>query len=117
MKIAKLQAKILFSALNEWNNAGLLDDNTTILLKHDIEILNFGWKKLARYSFGVSLICIVNAILSDRYLRELLEYIFNAPHLLKFITLSTLSGIIYFVDFKRQQQKPEKIFSNGAVLF
>ncbi|MCC8467398.1 MAG: hypothetical protein LN589_01425 [Rickettsia endosymbiont of Eriopis connexa] len=76
MKIAKSQAKILFSALNEWNNAGLLDYNTTILLKNDIEILNFDWKKLARYSFWVSLICIViaiNAILSDRYLRELLE--------------------------------------------
>ncbi|APZ30279.1 hypothetical protein [Rickettsia conorii] len=56
----------------------------------------------------------VNAIFSDRYLRELLEYIFNAPYLL---TLSTLSVIIYFVGFKRQQQKPEKIFSNGAVLF
>ncbi|WP_392506733.1 hypothetical protein ACE5D9_03100 [Rickettsia sp. 2024-CO-Wats] len=42
MKIAKLQAKRLFLALNEWNNAGLLDDNTTILLKYDIEILNFG---------------------------------------------------------------------------
>ncbi|WP_269432913.1 hypothetical protein [Rickettsia rhipicephali] len=40
MKIAKLQAKILFSALNEWNNAGLLDYNTTILLKHDIESLS-----------------------------------------------------------------------------
>ncbi|AAL03484.1 unknown [Rickettsia conorii str. Malish 7] len=55
--------------------------------------------------------------MSDRYIRELLEYIFNAPYLLKFITLSTLSGIIYFVGFKRQQQKPEKIFSNGSVLF
>ena len=66
------------------------------------------------------LVCIViaiNAILSDRYLRELLEYIFNAPYLLKFITLSTLSGIIYFVGFKRQQQKPEKIFSNGQYYF
>ncbi len=120
MKIAKSQAKILFSALDEWNNTGLLDDNMTVLLKNDIEILNFDWKKLARYSFWVSLICIViaiNAILSDRYLRELLEYIFNAPYLLKFITLSTLSGIIYFIGFKRQQQKPEKIFSNGAILF
>ncbi|WP_233418865.1 hypothetical protein [Rickettsia tamurae] len=93
---------------------------TTILLKNDIEILNFDWKKLAGYSFWVSLICIViaiNAILSDRYLRELLEYILNAPYLLKFITLSTLSGIIYFVGFKRQQQKLEKIFSDGQYYF
>ncbi|WP_341787498.1 hypothetical protein [Rickettsia endosymbiont of Cantharis rufa] len=100
MKITKSKANILFSALNEWNNAGLLDDNTTILLKkNNIEILNFDWKKLARYSFWLSLICIVtaiSAILSDHYLRELLAYIFNAPYLLKFITLSILSGVIYF---------------------
>ncbi|AFC70981.1 hypothetical protein [Rickettsia australis] len=54
MRISKSQAKILFSALDEWNNTGLLDDHTTILLKNDIEILNFDWKKLARYSFWVS---------------------------------------------------------------
>lgn len=65
MKIAKSQAKILFSALNEWNNTGLLDDNTTILLKNDIEILNFDWKKLARYSFWVSLTMAIQYILKS----------------------------------------------------
>ncbi|WP_102046968.1 DUF2157 domain-containing protein [Desulfocurvibacter africanus] len=120
MKTNRKHASVVHNALEHWNRAGLLDDTTALALQQDIEVISFDWKRLAKYSFWIALICIVTAIgaaLADDVLLALLESLFDAPYSVKFFGLSGLSGAIYWFGIKRRKKHPHKIFSNEAILF
>jgi hypothetical protein len=120
MKINQNQASIIKSALHEWKNSGDLDETMALKLESSLEVQTFDWKKLAKYSFWISLICIVTAVSSvllDKVLIDLLESLFNAPYPVKFFTISIIAGLIYRYGLKRRQLYPAKIFSNEAILF
>ena len=120
MKVNKSQATSIRAAIKYWNTNGRIDDKMAVSLENDIYVISFDWKKLAKYSFWIALVCIVisiSSILADRVLLKLLESIFNAPYLVKCISLSILSGGIYWVGCERRKKKPERIFSNEAILF
>ena len=120
MKANRTHALVIRDALDQWNRSGLLDDRTTALLRQDIEPVPFDWKKLAKYSFWIALICIVTAISSvllDRVLMALLERIFNAPDIIKSLGFAALSALFYGVGVKSRRKYPAKVFSNEAVLF
>ena len=120
MKVNKSQATSIRAAIKYWNTNGRIDDKMAASLENDIYVMSFDWKKLAKYSFWIALICIVisiSSVLADRALLKLLESIFNAPYLVKSISLSILSGGLYWAGCKRRKKKPEKIFSNEAILF
>lgn len=120
MKVNKKQAESLRSAIQQWTSAGQLDDKTALVLNQSIEVVSFDWKRLAKYSFWVALICIVTsvgAVLADKVLLELLESIFNAPYIVKCMGLSVVSAAIYWAGIKRRALHPLKVFSNEAILF
>ena len=120
MKVNKSQATSIRAALKYWNTNGLIDDKMASSLENDIYVIPFDWKKLAKYSFWVALICIVisiSSVLADNALLKLLESIFNASYLVKCISLSILSGLIYWAGYQRRQKKPERVYSNEAILF
>ncbi|MGZ3746273.1 MAG: DUF2157 domain-containing protein [Pseudobdellovibrionaceae bacterium] len=120
MRVNRNQATALKEAINHWNRNGLLDEKTTSALQQDIEVVPFDWKKLAKYSFWVALICIITsigAVLADKILLALLESIFHAPYIVKFFGLSILSGLIYWVGIRKRAIHPYKVFSNEAILF
>lgn len=120
MKVTKSCAKTIHSALTHWNKEGMLNDEIKASLENDIQILSFDWERSAKHSFWVALICIVisiSSLLLDKALLRLLEAILNSSHSLKCMSLSTLSGIIYWISFKQRQKNPEKIFTNEAILF
>ena len=55
---------------------GVLPDAQAGQLASTIEVQPFDWRRLAKYSFWVALICIVTAVssvLADRVLAQLLE--------------------------------------------
>lgn len=118
--MSKKEALVVRSALNQWKSQGLLDEKTAGALLNDVQVISFDWKRLAKYSLWVSLICIVTAIgalLADKALMAILETIFNAPPLVKCLGLSFLSAGIYWWGTKRKIRFPEKIFSNEGILF
>ena len=120
MRVNRNQATALRGAIEHWNRNGLLDEKTTSTLQQDIEIVPFDWKRLAKYSFWVAIICTVTsvgAVLADKALLALLESIFNAPYIVKFFGLSILSGLIYWAGIRRRAIHPYKVFSNEAILF
>ncbi len=91
MKLNRTQAELIRKTISHWKFNHLLDEKTSSQLIADIEIQDFDWKKLAKYSFWVSLFCIVTAVgavLADKVLLNLIESIFNAPFIVKCFGLS-----------------------------
>jgi hypothetical protein len=120
MKVNRNQATSLRGAIEHWNRAGLLDDETTGILHQSIEVVPFDWKRLAKYSFWVALICIVTSVgaaIGDRLFHNFLESFFDAPHTVKFFAFSAMSGLIYWGGILRRKMWPNKVFSNEAILF
>lgn len=90
------------------------------LLANAIEVQPFDWRRLAKYSFWVALICIVTAVSSafaDRVLIELLERLFEAPHLIKCAVMSALAAGLYWWGMTRRTKYPDRSYSNEALLF
>lgn len=120
MKLARKKAKILNSAIEVWVKEKQLSYDQGQALLKGIEVAGFDWKRLAKYSFWVSVICIaisVGSILADDYLRRLLANLFNAPDIAKSIFAGLVSALLYFYGIKRKHKTPEKVFSNEALLF
>ena len=120
MKVSRSHASIIRKAIDNWRQDGVIDDKAAAALSSNTEVVKFDWKRLAKYSFWIAIICIVisiGAVLADQALMELLSRIFNAPYIVKFFGLSALSGLIFWYGFRRRQDYPTKIFSNEAILF
>lgn len=104
----------------QWKTEGLLPEAQAGLLANTIEVQPFDWRRLAKYSFWVALICIVTAVsaaFADRVLIELLERLFEAPHLVKCAGMSALAAGLYWWGTTRRTKHPDRSYSNEAILF
>ncbi len=120
MKLTRKKADFLKESVTSWMERSLLGTEEGKRLIDDIEVVPFDWKRLAKYSFWVSLICIVSAVsaaLADRALVEFLRRIFNAPYLAKCLALTVAASALYGWGFARKRKYPAKGYSNEAVLF
>ncbi len=120
MKVNRTQATALRGAIEHWHHQGLLDEHTATVLRQDIEVTPFDWKRMSKYSFWVALFCILSAVsaaLADQVLVALLASLLNAPYIVKFIGCSVLSGLFYWFGLRRRATHPHKVFSSEAVLF
>ncbi len=106
------------AVIRQWiADATVTKEESEKLLK-SYEITGFDWKRLAKYSFWISLICIVIAvgsIVADRALMALLAKIFRAPDIIKSLFLAGAAAAFYYTGLMRRRRKPEKIFSNEAI--
>ena len=120
MRLTKKKAKVVESTIEAWIERKVISQDQGKMLLESYEVVGFDWKRLAKYSFWVSIICIVTsvgAIVTDDYLRALLAKIFNAPAIIKCLGTSIIAALIYYYGVKRKVKKPEKIFSNEAIFF
>jgi hypothetical protein len=120
MKLNQKNALFLRDSLRQWRKVGLVSESQLELLNDDIEVIPFDWRRLAKYSMWVSLICIVTAvgsIFADRALIELLRRIFNAPDIVKCVGFSFVSSGLYWWGISRKNEFPERVYSNEALLF
>lgn len=115
MKLSKKHNDIVIKALDNWENNNLLTKETASSLKQNIEVIKFNWKLLARYSFLISILCIVisiGAVFADKKLYDYLKLIFSQSHIVKFLSFLFFSIISYILVFLRKKKYPDKIFSN-----
>lgn len=120
MNLTKRKKKIVASAIEAWVDEKALSREQGEHLLNHCEVVSFDWKRLARYSFWVSIICIiiaVGAILADDYLRKLIAKLFNAPAMAKCIFSALVAALIYYFGVRRKNRMPEKLFSNEAIFF
>ena len=120
MKFNKKQGYFLNDTINRWEIDGTITKDTAESLRNSYSIRPFDWKKLAKYSFWISIVCgiiAVGAVIADEYLIELFEKLFSTLDIVKSIAFGFLAALIYYAGLKRRQKKPEKIFSNESILF
>jgi len=81
MNVNKKQGKLINDTIDYWKNSAIIDNDTSQKLRDSIKIRPFDWKRLAKYSFWVSIACIiisVSAVLADNILIQLIEKIFTS---------------------------------------
>jgi len=120
MRLTKKKAKVVKSAIEAWIEEDVVSQDQGQILLDSYEVIGFDWKKLAKYSFWVSIVCIiisVGSIIADEFLRALLAKLFNVPEIVKCLFIAIIAALIYYYGIKRKNKKPEKIFSNEAIFF
>lgn len=120
LRLTKKKAKLVEAVIRHWISENVATHEEGNKLLDSYEIVRFDWKRLAKYSFWISLICIVIAvcsIIADKILMELLAKIFRAPDIIKCLFLAIVAGGLYYLGIKKREKRPEKIFSNEAVFF
>lgn len=120
MKLNRKNASFLREALLQWKQAGLINESQVKSLSDDIEVISFDWRRLAKYSMWISLICIVTSFgsaLADKVLLEFLRQIFNASNTVKCFGLAALASGLYWKGSSRRARFPEKVYSNEGLLF
>lgn len=120
MKVNKKYGKFLSNTIQYWENTSIVSPDEASKLRNSYEVISFDWKRLAKYSFWISIICIiiaVSAIFADRVLMELLKRIFNVPDIIKCFVLVSFSAVFFYLGLKRRSAYPDKIFSNEAIFF
>ncbi|MBW6484101.1 MAG: DUF2157 domain-containing protein [Vicingaceae bacterium] len=120
MKCNKKQGHFLNDTISDWEKNGIITKETADTLRNSYSIRPFDYKKLAKYSFWIAIICAittVGAIIADNFLIDLIENFFSSSDIGLCLTFVALSSIVYYAGLKRRQKRPEKIFSNEAILF
>ncbi|MEW6418357.1 MAG: DUF2157 domain-containing protein [Nitrospirota bacterium] len=117
MKINKRLGKFLNNVITYWEESSVVTPDLADKLRNSYEIISFDWKRLAKYSFWIALICIVisvSAALTDitGIIKKLWDHPFVSCFLFVFI-----STIFFFLGLKRRKNKPEKVYSNEAIFF
>ena len=120
MKVSKREFRTIRKALGCWTQENLLTEQQQQTLNDSIEVKQFDWQGLARYSFWVAISCMLIALLTvllDEELLTLIKQLFNAPLLVKsgFCLLLALMMVGYGVKIRRHS--PKRIFSYDTLFF
>jgi hypothetical protein len=116
----KTHGKFLLDVIGQWEDEKTIPPETAALLRHSFSIRPFDWKKLAKYSFWIALICLliaVGSILADRALLKLLRLFFDMPDGVRSLGLALFAAAVFYAGLCRRREKPERVFSNEAIFF
>ncbi|KXS54530.1 MAG: hypothetical protein AWU57_1101 [Marinobacter sp. T13-3] len=120
MRVSKKEGRILENAIAQWQQSGVISEQESEKLQAAYQVTPFDWKRLAKYSFWLAIICVLIALssaLADQWLIELFQRLFSAPATAKSVGLALLAAGFYYLGLRRKRTKPEKIYSNEALFF
>jgi hypothetical protein len=120
MKVSNRQARFLEKAINRWQQEGTLSADEADKLRHSFTIQSFDWKKLAKYSFWIAIVCAlvsVSAAVADDYIIHFIEQIFSSSNVALCIAMQVISGGFYYLGLRGRLKRPERVFTNEALIF
>lgn len=120
LQLPKKKARVVLDAVNALAQNQVIDRATAEKICANIQPMPFDWRRLARYSFILAIVCVaiaVGAAVADRWLMDLLEQIFSMPWIFKSVACAAFSAGIVFFGLSRRRKHPAKIFSNEAIFF
>ena len=120
MKVSKKQGRFLEKVITKWQQEGVLNREEVEKLNSSFTIETFDWKKLAKYSFWIAIVCAlisVSAVVADDYIIHFIEQIFLSSNIALCIALQVISGGFYYMGLRGRMKRPEKVFSNEAFIF
>lgn len=119
ISISKKQGKLLHEVMQHWDQDALIDAPTKQKLLDSLEIRPFDWKKLAKWSFWVSLICFVislGAVFVDDFLVDLFERIFTSSSIALALVFGAAAAGLLVWAFQRRKKYPTRIFTNEFLI-
>ncbi len=119
MKVSRKEAKVIRSAIREWQQSGLVDESLASRLDQNVEVMLFDWKKLAKYSFWIAVLCFLGSffgLFAIAGFMSLVEAFMEWPYWLKFLFFLSASTVIFRIGYLLQKQSPEKLYRNEAVM-
>jgi len=120
MKLNKKQGRFLDGIISQWLKNGTVTAEIADVLKNSYSVRAFDFKRLAKYSFWSAIVCAiiaVAAIFADDALFYLIKRFFTSSNTVLCIIFAVLAAAAFFFGLKRRGRKPEKIFSNEAIIF
>jgi hypothetical protein len=124
MKVGKRQGRFLLHVIDQWEKEGVIPHDAGNILRNSFSIRSFDWKRSAKYSFLVAIICVIIAVgsaISDRLFVEwftgLFVRFFLSSDAVACATFSLLAALFYYAGVRRRKKHPQKIFSNEAIFF
>ncbi|MGJ8647220.1 MAG: hypothetical protein ACSHXJ_10005 [Marinomonas colpomeniae] len=120
MQVSKKEGKILDGAIKNWLETDIISESESEKLQSSYDVIPFDWKRVAKYSFWVAIICIVisvASVLANEWVIDLFMSLFDMNDFVKSLLFFALSGGLYFLGIKRKYKYPEKIYSNEAIFF
>lgn len=116
----KTQGNFLLDTIGQWEAQKTIPPETAGILRQSVSIRPFDWKKLAKYSFWIAIICLlitIGSVITDRALLRLLQSLFDMPDGMRAVSLALLASAAFYAGFCRRRKKPERVFSNEAIFF
>jgi len=120
MKLSNRQGKFLQRVIKQWQSEGTLNEQEAERLNNSFTIQSFDWKKLAKYSFWIAIVCgliSVCAAVADDYIIHLIESIFESSNVALCLVAAIIAIAFYFLGLRGRRVRPESVFSNEALLF
>jgi uncharacterized membrane protein len=120
MKLGKRQGLFLQKVIDRWVAEGVVNDSEAERLRNSFSVQAFSWKKLAKYSFWIALVCAlisVSAIVADNYIIEWIEHLFLYSNLTLCVALGIISTCFYLLGLRGRRKRPEMEFANEALIF
>jgi hypothetical protein len=125
MRLPKKKAKIVLDAVTSLQAEQVISLDTAEMIRAHVEPITFDWRRLARYSFLVSIICLVISVLAAvfdqvflRWFDWMLPYLtrlFNAPPPVRSGALFLLAAGIIWLGLKRRAKFPSQVYTNEAI--
>ncbi|MBR8535951.1 hypothetical protein KDU71_10315 [Carboxylicivirga sediminis] len=119
LSVSKKQGKVINEAIEHWHASDIIDDATRASLSGSVETRRFEWKKLAIYSFWISIVCVIisfSALVADELLMELIERFFTSSDVVLCLSFAAIASMLYLWAFMRQKRHPQKVFSNEFIV-
>lgn len=120
MNYNKKQGRFLQRTISEWETAQIITADTARDLQSRVVIRTFDYKLLAKYSFWIAIICGVitfSAVIADEFLVQIIIDFFNASDSALCLVFALFAGGCFYGALSRRKAKPEKKFSNEAIMF
>ncbi|MDR2861445.1 MAG: hypothetical protein LBV07_02700 [Syntrophobacterales bacterium] len=124
LNVNKRQGRFLLYVIDQWEKEGVIHRGTGGTLRNSFSVRSFDWKRSAKYSFIVAIICGVIAVgsaISDpfflAFLRDLFIRFFVSSDAMLCVFFSSLAALFYYFGIRRRKRQPQKIFSNEAIIF
>lgn len=120
MKVSGRQGRFLQKVINKWREEGTLNAEEAAKLSSSYTIQSFDWKKLAKYSFWIAIVCgliSVSAAVADDYIIHFIENLFESSNIALCVSMQVIAGVFYYLGLSGRVKKPEKEFRNEALIF
>jgi hypothetical protein len=119
-QLSQKEARIVGTAINTWVADGIISPELSETLRTSYEIIQFDWKRVAKYAFWLSICSIIisiSAVLADQWLIALIKRLFTATDNVKCLSFALLSAGLYYLGIRKKRNNPERVFSNEAIFF